>query len=68
MTFNEAHTALDDLFASAPQYGEIGIFFTIHESRIVRFERTVSEKIASKSGDTEKAASGGDHGICQNSR
>ena len=68
MTITDAHKALDDLLAVAPQYGEIGLVFTIHERRVVRFERTVSEKIASqKNGDSVLAASGGGDGVCSNS-
>ena len=60
MTFADAHIALDSLFAAAPQYGEIRLVCTIHEGHVVRFERSVTEKIASqKSGDPTQVASGG---------
>jgi len=60
MTFADAHIALDNLFAAAPQFGEIGLVFTLHEGRVVRFERTVSEKVAQQKniGDTVPTASG----------
>ncbi len=60
MTFADAHIALDHLFAAAPQYGEIRLVCIIHEGRVVRFERSVTEKIASqKNGDSTLVASGG---------
>lgn len=61
MTFADAHNELDFLLNRVPQFGEISLKCITHEGHIVRFERTISEKVALQKdiGDTVLTASGG---------
>lgn len=61
MTSIDAHNELDFLLNRVPRFGEISLNFVVHEGHIVRFERTISEKVALQKdiGDTVLTASGG---------
>jgi len=61
VTAFDAHKELDFLLNRVPRFGEISLKCTVHEGNIVRFERTISEKVALQKdiGDTVLTASGG---------